>query len=42
MLRNVRYSSTPFQDDVSAITSRSRAKALIVCSALLLFQGAPS
>jgi len=41
-LKSVRYSSTPFLDDEPAITSRSRANALMACSALLLFQGTPS
>ena len=42
MLNRTRYSSTPLAVERPSITRRSRAKALIACSVLLLFQKIPS
>src|SRR6266404_836528 len=42
MLRRIRSYSILFGDDIPPMTRRSLAKALIACSALLLFQGTPS
>jgi hypothetical protein len=42
MLNSTRYCRTPLGVPLAPITLRSRAKALIACSALLLFHGTPS
>lgn len=42
MLKRMRYSSIPLGVERPSIARRSLARALIACSALLLFQGTPS